>query len=90
MDKPGYEGRDVSALISWLARQPEAQLDRPGDPRVGMAGGSYGGGIQLVAAAADHRIDAIVPDIAWHSLLTSLDKNNTPKLGWGTLLYDVA
>lgn len=90
VDKPGYEGRDVSALISWLARQPEAQLDRPGDPRVGMAGGSYGGGIQLVAAAADHRIDAIVPDIAWHSLLTSLDKYNTPKLGWGTLLYDVA
>jgi ABC-2 type transport system ATP-binding protein len=90
VDNPSYEGRDVSALISWLARQPEALLDRPGDPRVGMAGGSYGGGIQLVAAAADHRIDAIVPDIAWHSLLTSLDKYNTPKLGWGTLLYDVA
>jgi len=90
VDKPGYEGRDVSALISWLAHRPEALLERPGDPRVGMAGGSYGGGIQLVAAAGDHRIDAIVPDIAWHSLLTSLDKYNTPKLGWGTLLYDVA
>ncbi len=34
----------------------------PGDPRMGMVGGSYGGGIQLVTAATDCRIDAIVPD----------------------------
>jgi ABC-2 type transport system ATP-binding protein len=87
VDSPAFEGRDVSSLISWLARQPQAQLDRRGDPRVGMAGGSYGGGIQLVAAASDHRIDAIVPDIAWNSLVTSLDKNNTGKLGWAGLLY---
>ncbi len=87
VDNPRYEGRDVSALISWLARQPEALLDNRNDPRVGMAGGSYGGGIQLVAAAIDHRIDAIVPDIAWNSLITSLDKHNTGKLGWSGLLY---
>jgi ABC-2 type transport system ATP-binding protein len=87
VDSPKFEGRDVSALISWLARQPQALLDRRGDPRVGMAGGSYGGGIQLVAAAADRRIDAIVPDIAWNSLVTSLDKDNTGKLGWAGLLY---
>ncbi len=87
VDSPAYEGRDVSTLISWLARQPQALLDKPGDPRVGMAGGSYGGGIQLVSAAIDPRIDAIVPDIAWHSLVTSLDKNNTMKLGWASLLY---
>jgi ABC-2 type transport system ATP-binding protein len=90
VDNPKYEGRDVSALISWLAKQPQAQLDSKGDPRVGMAGGSYGGGIQLVSAAIDHRIDAIVPDIAWHSLVTSLYKNQTGKLGWATLLYDAA
>jgi ABC-2 type transport system ATP-binding protein len=87
VDSPQFEGRDVSSLVSWLARQPQAQLDHRGDPRVGMAGGSYGGGIQLVAAAIDHRIDAIVPDIAWNSLVTSLDKNNTGKLGWAGLLY---
>lgn len=86
VDSPQYEGRDVSAIITWLAAQPQALLDGPGDPRVGMAGGSYGGGIQLVSAAIDPRIDAIVPDIAWHSLVTSLDKNNTPKLGWATEL----
>jgi ABC-2 type transport system ATP-binding protein len=87
VDSPSYEGRDVSALIDFVARQPEALLDRPGDPRVGMAGGSYGGGIQLVAAAGDRRIDAIAPDIAWHSLVTSLDKNGAPKTGWSSLLY---
>jgi len=86
VDSPQYEGRDVSAIITWLAAQPQALLDAPGDPRVGMAGGSYGGGIQLVSAAIDPRIDAIVPDIAWHSLVTSLDKNNTPKLGWASEL----
>ncbi|MGW4277154.1 hypothetical protein ACWEGQ_33520, partial [Streptomyces seoulensis] len=31
--------------------------DGAGDPRVGMIGGSYGGAVQLAAAAVDHRID---------------------------------
>jgi ABC-2 type transport system ATP-binding protein len=87
VDSPHFEGRDVSAMITWLAHRPEAMLDRHGDPRVAMAGGSYGGGIQLVSAAIDRRIDAIVPDIAWHSLLTSLYKEQTVKLGWATVLY---
>jgi ABC-2 type transport system ATP-binding protein len=81
-----YEGRDMEKLISWLATQPEAQLDRPGDPRVGMAGGSYGGGIQYVTAALDHRVDAIVPTIGWNSLVNSLYPNRTAKTGWGNLL----
>src|SRR5579859_5730126 len=34
VDSPQFEGRDVSAIISWLANQPQAQLDSPGDPRV--------------------------------------------------------
>ena len=54
-----------------------------------MTGASYGGGIQLVAAAIDKRVDVIVPDIAWHSLTTSLYKSNTFKAGWGTLLYSL-
>jgi ABC-2 type transport system ATP-binding protein len=29
----------------------------------------------------------IVPDIAWNSLITSLDKHGIGKLGWSTLLY---
>ena len=90
IDSPRFEGRDVSALIDFVARQPEARLDKKGDPRVGMAGGSYGGGIQLVAAALDHRIDAILPDIAWNSLETSLGLNQTVKSGWGLALYGAA
>jgi ABC-2 type transport system ATP-binding protein len=86
IDSPFVEGRAVSALITWLAGQPEAQLDRRGDPRVGMAGGSYGGGIQFAAAEVDRRIDVIAPDIAWHSLVTSLYKAQTTKSAWTQLL----
>ena len=57
---------------------------------MGMVGGSYGGGIQLVAAATDCRIDAIVPTIAWHSLVTSLDKADTFKSGWSNILANLS
>jgi ABC-2 type transport system ATP-binding protein len=87
VDSKDFEGRDVQALLSWLAKQPEAKLDKPGDPRVGMHGVSYAGGIELVAAGIDKRIDAIAPTIAWHSLLTSLYKEETVKGGWSALLY---
>jgi ABC-2 type transport system ATP-binding protein len=57
---------------------------------MGMVGGSYGGGIQLVTAATDCRVDAIVPTIAWHSLVTSLDKSDTVKIGWSNLLTSLS
>jgi ABC-2 type transport system ATP-binding protein len=87
VDAPDKEARDVMALIDWLAKQPEALLDAPGDPRVGMTGVSYAGGIELTTAAQDRRIDAIAPIIAWHSLLTSLYKEDTVKGGWSAALY---
>ncbi|MDX6537652.1 MAG: type transport system ATP-binding protein, partial [Gaiellales bacterium] len=83
-NSPDYEARDVQALIDFVATQPEALLDGPGDPRVGMSGTSYGGGIQLVSAAVDQRIDAIVPNQAWHSLATSFFKDGSVKGGWFT------
>ncbi|MDT5179066.1 MAG: type transport system ATP-binding protein [Mycobacterium sp.] len=86
LDSPDYEARDVSSIISWVAQQPEAQLDGLNDPRLGMVGVSYGGGIQLVSAAIDHRIDAIVPTIAWNTLNDALYPNQDFKSGWGTLL----
>ncbi|KAA0111360.1 CocE/NonD family hydrolase [Mycolicibacterium sp. P1-5] len=92
IDSPDYEARDVSAIISWAATQPEVKLDGDPanlDPRMGMVGASYGGGIQLVTAATDHRVDAIVPTIAWNSLTTSLYKAQSFKSGWGTLLSAV-
>jgi ABC-2 type transport system ATP-binding protein len=87
VDAPDAEGRDVQSLLTWLAGQPEAQLDGPGDPRAGMHGVSYAGGIELVSAGIDNRIDAIAPSIAWHSLLTALYREETTKSGWGTALY---
>ena len=74
VDSPAYEARDVSTLIDWVATRPGVQLDAPGDPRMGMVGGSYGGGIQLVTAATDCRVDAIVPD---HRLALPVDQPRT-------------
>src|ERR1017187_6440454 len=75
LDSPDYEVKDVEQLVSWLARQPQVLLDRPGDPRVGIAGASYGGGLALLPAAYDHRIDAIVPQSTWNNLATALFPN---------------
>ena len=86
LDSPAFEGKDVQAIINWVAQEPETQLDSPGDPRMGMVGGSYGGGIQLVTAAIDHRVDAIVPTIAWNSLTNSLYPNQTFMTSFGALL----
>lgn len=84
-----FEGRDMSAIIDWLATQPEVLLDSPGDPRLGMTGVSYGGGIQLVTAANDTRVDAIVPTITYHSFNTSLYKAHAFKNSWAVLLTGV-
>ena len=86
IDSPGVEAHDVSQIISWVSRQKGVETDGPGDPRMGMVGASYGGGIQFATAATDCRVDAIAPTIAWHSLATSLAKNDTPKIGWSGIL----
>jgi ABC-2 type transport system ATP-binding protein len=85
-DSPAYEARDVQALLDALAGFPEAKLDAPGDPAVGMAGASYGGGIQWVTAAIDSRVDVITPVVGWHSLVSSLYKGGIFKAGWGSVL----
>ena len=81
INAPQVEGRDVRALIDRMAEQPQVKLDRMGDPRVGMTGGSYGGGIQLSTAGIDRRVDAIVPVVSWHSLETSLYKDTHLQAG---------
>ncbi len=94
LDSPAFEGKDVSALISWAATQPGVLLDKlpnpatgaPGDPRMGMVGGSYGGGIQLVTAGIDPRVDAIVPGIAWNRLNDSLYPDEAFKTSFASLL----
>jgi ABC-2 type transport system ATP-binding protein len=86
VNDPEKEGQDVRAMLDLVAQQPQALTDGEGDPRAGMVGFSYGGGIQLTTAAIDCRIDALVPGIAWNSLETSLYKSETVKTGWSNIL----
>jgi len=71
LDDPRYEVADVSTLLDVLADRDDVLLDGDGDPRVGVAGGSYGGALSLLAAAYDQRVDAIAPQITWNSLTTA-------------------
>ncbi len=87
LDNPFFEGRDMSAVIDFIATDTPATLDIPNDPAVGMVGTSYGGGIQLVAAGIDPRIDAITPENTWNSLNSSLYPDNTWKTSYGSVLY---
>src|SRR5215471_7530738 len=75
LNSPDYEIKDTEQLVSWLARQPRVLVDHLGDPRAGIAGASYGGGLALLAAAYDHRIDAVVAQSAWNNLATALFPN---------------
>jgi len=72
MNAPDFEVADASALIDHLAGVPQVMQDSAGDPRVGIAGGSYGGALALLAAGYDERVDAIAADITWNTLETSL------------------
>lgn len=90
------EVKDAQTLITWLADDERVKKDGPNDPRIGMDGLSYAGGIQLNTAAAegrgdgvpesDDRLDAIVPRWAWHDLTYSLAPNGVIKSGWQTFL----
>jgi len=113
LDDPAFDGRAASQLVDVLAGQKAAvtadgadhvvdvvALDAPGDPVVGMLGGSYGGQVQFAAAAVDDRLDALVPLITWNDLEFSLAPNSATqqgvptapgaqKVGWSTLFFGV-
>ena len=76
LDAPSYEVADASKLISDLATLPQVIKDAPGDPRVGVAGSSYGGGLALLLGAYDKRVDAIAADITWNDLSQALFPNS--------------
>lgn len=76
------ERRDASALIDYLARQDAVVTDGENDPRIGMDGTSYGGGIQLRTASVDDRLDSIVPRATWNDLAQALAPNGVIKRGW--------
>jgi ABC-2 type transport system ATP-binding protein len=76
LDSLDYEIPDGRAIVDWLAEQPEVVQDAPGDPRVGVTGGSYGGALSLMLAGTDPRIDAAVPLITWNDLGQALFPND--------------
>ena len=81
LNDPRYEIADLSTLLDLLADRDEVALDGDGDPRVGVAGGSYGGALALLGAAYDDRIDAIAPQITWNSLTAALFPSQTGGTG---------
>lgn len=78
---------DVSSIIDYIAQRGDVLMDGPMDPRVATRGLSYGGAIQLLAAAEDPRIDALVPRITWNNLVNSLAPEDAVKMGWVALFY---
>ena len=90
LNDPDAEVKDVSKLIDWLARQPQVQLDKPGDPRVGVTGASYGGAISLLAAGHDDRVDAIAPEITYWNLSDALFPNGVFKKLWAGIFVNSA
>jgi ABC-2 type transport system ATP-binding protein len=75
LDAPSYEVADASKLISYLATLPQVVKDARGDPRVGVAGSSYGGGLALLLSAYDKRVDVVGADITWNDLSQALFPN---------------
>ena len=91
LDDPDWDGKAGKQLVSVLAgskaftdettgatgRIRYVSNEKPGDPRVGMIGGSYGGQVQYAVAMQDKRVDALIPIITWNDLSYSLAPNNT-------------
>ena len=88
LDDPDWDGKAGKQLVSFLGGTKAAKdgtridfikKDGPGDPRVGMIGGSYGGQIQFAIAGIDRRLDTIVPQITWNDLVL-LARAQQPRL----------
>ncbi|MEV6109724.1 alpha/beta fold hydrolase [Streptomyces sp. NPDC051940] len=87
LNDPAAEVADVSRMLDWLAKRPEVELDRAGDPRVGIAGSSYGGALALLAAGYDKRVDAIAPQITYWNLADALFPQGVFKKLWTGLFF---
>ena len=72
LDAPDFEVADASLLVDWLAQRGDVELDAAGDPRIGVAGSSYGGALALLLAGHDSRIDVVAADITWNELADAL------------------
>ncbi|KNB53786.1 alpha/beta fold hydrolase [Streptomyces caatingaensis] len=87
LNDPDREIADVGRLLDWLATRPEVRLDGEGDPRVGIAGASYGGAAALLAAGHDKRVDAVAPSITYWNLADSLFPDGVFKKLWSGIFF---
>jgi ABC-2 type transport system ATP-binding protein len=90
LDAPDREVADVRRLIDWLGTRRDVLMDGPDDPRVGIAGASYGGAIALLTAGYDRRVDAIAPQITWWSLSDALFPHGVFKKLWAGIFFSSA
>ncbi|PZS18473.1 MAG: ABC transporter [Pseudonocardiales bacterium] len=95
LDAPNYEVHDASLLVTHLVSLP--QVSRAGgQPRIAVAGGSYGGALALLLAGTDPRIQAVGADITWNDLAQALfpNANGAPpgvfKKLWAGYLFQAA
>ncbi|GAA1892093.1 CocE/NonD family hydrolase [Streptomyces durmitorensis] len=88
LNDPKGEVNDATHLIDWLAKRPEVQLDKKGDPRVGMTGASYGGAISLLTAGYDQRVDSVATQITYWNLSDALFPNGVFKKLWAGLFIN--
>ena len=86
MMDPETEVRDLSWVLDWVEDNLPRLTYRESKPVVGMIGESYGGGLQLMGASLDDRINAIVPITTWHDFSSALLPNEVMKSGWLTTL----
>ncbi|MBL1075814.1 acetylxylan esterase [Nocardia sp. 2] len=70
------DAADASAIIDWAIANLNVDPDR-----IAVAGGSYGAGMALIAAAQDPRIKAVVADSPPTDIGEALAPNGTPKTG---------
>jgi len=75
LDSADYDVRNAQSLIDLLQTKDFVARDATG-ARVGMVGGSYGGGLDATTAEVDARVRAIVPGRTWNALQYSLGPNN--------------
>ncbi|GAB2544363.1 CocE/NonD family hydrolase [Nocardia heshunensis] len=70
------DAADTSAVIDWAIANLNVDPDR-----IAVAGGSYGAGLALIAAAHDPRVRAVIADSPPGDLADALAPNGTPKTG---------
>lgn len=93
---PDFEGKDLVAVVDWAESSLDwlaygRRADGRGPPNLilGAVGGSYGGAFQLTLNAIDpkRRLDAIVPEITFYSLVHALEPNGVLRSSWDIGLF---